>query len=396
MNGCRRSSKSHGECFTLSGCKHNTMRVLNVAPVMLLGLIFLWCYWAYHFRLCGKLLADGRIAQGALYVVFFQPFFFLCIWSFYKTISTSPGRPLDVINDRESQDEDREDVQLLNAGEQQQNHNHDDDEELGDEDNEEAQRRQSIAILNVEAAGESRTSLARPSSSHDRYINNSSNNSASNMRNVYPLITVKRSGGKRFCSKCRVEKFDRTHHCRMCKSCILKMDHHCPWVNNCVGYFNYKFFYLFILYATLVCIYVFSTTLPPTIEMLNGPMSIFGLDFNWPVLLFVSGLFGVFLVPFTIFHTRQILKNRTTIEFYEKANFKLGRTANGRVDVMRSQYFNPWDLGTKQNFIQVMGANSAKWFLPVGKPRGKGNHFPISEYAYNTLSTDADDQLDSF
>ncbi|KAI9252436.1 DHHC palmitoyltransferase-domain-containing protein [Phascolomyces articulosus] len=383
-------SKSHGGCFTLNGCKHNTMRALYAAPVALLSLIFLWCYWAFHFRLCAKLFSEGPIVQGVLYVVFFQPFFFLTIWCFYKAVATPPGRPIDVINERESRDEDREDVQLLNADEQQQTHRHIHQEEDGDEE----QGRRSIAILNVEAAGESRTSLARPSSSNDN--NNNNNSNMINMRNVYPLITVKRSGGKRFCTKCRLEKFDRTHHCRMCKSCVLKMDHHCPWVNNCVGYFNYKFFYLFILYASLLCIYVFSTTLPPTIQMLHGPLSIFGLDFNWPVLLFVSGIFGIFLIPFTIFHTQQIFKNRTTIEFYEKANFKLGRTTNGRVDVMRSRYFNPWDLGAKNNFIQVMGPNPTKWFLPIGKPQGKGCYFPISDYAYNTLSTDADDHMESF
>ncbi|KAI8144513.1 DHHC palmitoyltransferase-domain-containing protein [Fennellomyces sp. T-0311] len=343
------ANKSHGGCFTVRGCQRNTMRVINAAPVGLLCLIFLWAYWAYHFRLCGPLLADGHMAQGVLYIVFFQPFFCLCIWSFYKTVTTSPGHSIDVINERETRDEDREDVQLLNA-EQSQNNNADDEEEVAG--------RRSVAILNVEAAGESRTSLTRPSSSNDGTVN---------MRNVYPLITVKKGGGKRFCNKCRLEKFDRTHHCRICKSCVLKMDHHCPWVNNCVGYFNYKFFYLFILYASFLCTYIFCTTLPPTIIMLNGPMSIFGLDLNWPVLLFISGIFGLFLIPFSIFHTRQILKNRTTIEFYEKANFRLG-SVNGRVDVMRSRYFNPWDLGVKQNFMQVMGPNPTKWFLPVGKP----------------------------
>lgn len=68
-----------------------------------------------------------------------------------------------------------------------------------------------VAVLNVEGA-ESRTSLAlRPSTSETR-------------NNAYPLITVKRCGARRYCQKCRLEKYDRTHHCRTCKACILKMD----------------------------------------------------------------------------------------------------------------------------------------------------------------------------
>ncbi|OAD06701.1 hypothetical protein MUCCIDRAFT_155380, partial [Mucor lusitanicus CBS 277.49] len=56
------------------------------------------------------------------------------------------------------------------------------------------------------------------------------------------------------------------------------MDHHCPWINNCVGFQNYKAFYLFLVYASTYCVFVFATTLPPTIIQVNGPMSILGLN----------------------------------------------------------------------------------------------------------------------
>ncbi|KAK3554265.1 hypothetical protein QTP70_020127 [Hemibagrus guttatus] len=57
------------------------------------------------------------------------------------------------------------------------------------------------------------------------------------------------------CKKCIMPKPARTHHCGICKTCILKMDHHCPWLNNCVGHFNHRYFFSFCLSMTLGCIY---------------------------------------------------------------------------------------------------------------------------------------------
>ncbi|KAI0987052.1 hypothetical protein GJ496_007325 [Pomphorhynchus laevis] len=59
------------------------------------------------------------------------------------------------------------------------------------------------------------------------------------------------------CRKCNMPKPHRTHHCSVCQKCILRMDHHCPWINNCVGFYNHRFFFLFCLYTTIGCVYVY-------------------------------------------------------------------------------------------------------------------------------------------
>mmetsp|Transcript_22251 Transcript_22251/g.27305 ORF Transcript_22251/g.27305 Transcript_22251/m.27305 type:complete len:110 (+) Transcript_22251:321-650(+) len=55
-----------------------------------------------------------------------------------------------------------------------------------------------------------------------------------------------------YCQTCRNWKPHRTHHCRICNVCVPKMDHHCPWIGNCVGYHNFKAFFLFCFYQACV------------------------------------------------------------------------------------------------------------------------------------------------
>lgn len=74
------------------------------------------------------------------------------------------------------------------------------------------------------------------------------------------------NGSVRFCEKCKIIKPDRAHHCSVCSCCVLKMDHHCPWVNNCVNFYNYKYFVLFLGYALVYCLYVAFTSLHDFVE----------------------------------------------------------------------------------------------------------------------------------
>lgn len=95
--------------------------------------------------------------------------------------------------------------------------------------------------------------------------------SSSSKERLYEAVSI--------CKKCLTPKPTRTHHCSICNKCILKMDHHCPWyviclvwmnvdskqsiskiiftiflairLNNCVGYANHRYFFMYMMYTVV-------------------------------------------------------------------------------------------------------------------------------------------------
>ncbi|GAM26957.1 hypothetical protein SAMD00019534_101320, partial [Acytostelium subglobosum LB1] len=174
-------------------------------------------------------------------------------------------------------------------------------------------------------------------------------------------------GNKRKCSKCQKIKPDRSHHCSKCKRCILKMDHHCPFVNNCVGFFNYKYFVLFLSWTTILCFYVVGTSFSNFLLVLNrGDPDIF-----LGVIFIIALVFGLGLSAFAFTHIGYILKNTTTLEHMEKKS-RFSRPSTTK--------FSVYDKGQYQNWCQVFGSEPLKWFLPIA-PRytlSSGMIYPVN------------------
>jgi DHHC palmitoyltransferase len=174
------------------------------------------------------------------------------------------------------------------------------------------------------------------------------------------------------CRRCSGLKPPRAHHCSMVDRCVLRFDHYCPWVFQTVGHYNYKFYFLTVLYCTLLCGTVSLAVLARflvtgvrfsdecTLELsLCGTLLAVALLF-W---FMVGGLFGT--------HYRYVALNLTTVEWMSELNQfqNLGVRGFDRFRLTDHR----WYLGTeRRNWEQVLGTRPLLWFLPVATTLGDG------------------------
>jgi len=306
------------------------LRIVNFVPPLVVCVIIAIPYYIYVFINCKILLADEAPGPmfGVICLSIHHVLIFFLLWSFAMSISVDPGRVPEWYARLEME---RQGMHVPSKM-------------MMIEDNEYKQ-------LAEDAQGGS--------------------------------IEKKLDGSGRWCRKCIKVKPDRCHHCRVCQRCVLKMDHHCPWINNCVGYYNYKFFFLFITYALLILFWVSITSFVnflrsvATEDVLEIGSDSFMIVFCW---LYCT-LFAVALGGFCTFHTYLLIQNFTTIELVEKK----GSPARGKT------YVHPWDLGATENIEECLGRNRMLWMIPtrIGM-RGNGVRFKASA-AYTLAMHHAND-----
>eukprot|EP00656_Telonema_subtile_P009360 TRINITY_DN1439_c0_g1_i3.p2 TRINITY_DN1439_c0_g1~~TRINITY_DN1439_c0_g1_i3.p2 ORF type:complete len:175 (-),score=37.17 TRINITY_DN1439_c0_g1_i3:178-702(-) len=154
------------------------------------------------------------------------------------------------------------------------------------------------------------------------------------------------------------------------------MDHHCPWINNCVGHYNYKYFYLFIVYSLLTLFWVVATSFLNFLksvaadDVLTVGSESFMIVFTWMYCMLLSVALGGFVT----FHTYLLLSNYSTIELVEKKGAQRVNT-----------YIHPWDNGRERNIKDCLGESKWLWMIPVRiGMRGNGCRFKASDrYRYH-------------
>ena len=157
------------------------------------------------------------------------------------------------------------------------------------------------------------------------------------------------------------------------------MDHHCPWINNCVGFWNRKYFLLLLIYVFIATYYVGLTMMYDFIMSVKWEIDAFYFS-NTPrdqnllvkhlliqLSYILNCLVAVLMTFFMRFHIYLATTNKTTIENLDK---------KGR------EYKSIYDMGSRNNWYQIFGTNKYLWPLPIfagsGKPLGDGIYWPTN------------------
>lgn len=184
-----------------------------------------------------------------------------------------------------------------------------------------------------------------------------------------PVAETKRDGERRHCKWCGKYKPDRCHHCRVCRVCILKMDHHCPWIYNCVGFRNYKSFFLLLFYSAVDCHIIVWTMADTVMKKATEKEAPIGEVF---LLLFgetLASFFATLTTLFIGFHIYLMASSMTTIEFCEKVLPKSQDTSGG---LYTGSLFSQ---GWWKNITNILGSNPLFWLVPGVAPEGDGCTF---------------------
>lgn len=164
----------------------------------------------------------------------------------------------------------------------------------------------------------------------------------------------------RWCKKCRKPKPIMAHHCHVCNKCVTRMDHHCPWMANCIGHYNYRYFFNFLWWLWLGCLYSAIMATPPFpnqhhLKKDERTGLIFSFILSVAILLALTCLM--------VWHFYLVATAQTTIEFYNNRRDKMAENKKGRV------WVNKFHLGMVNNWQEVFDERGRWWWVMWMLPR---------------------------
>ncbi|SPO03767.1 related to Palmitoyltransferase PFA5 [Cephalotrichum gorgonifer] len=239
------------------------------------------------------------------------------------------------------------------------------------------------------------------------------------------IFVCEGDGRPKWCHDCGQWKPDRVSHSREVDRCVRKMDHFCPWVGGMVAGNSFKFFAQFTFYAWLLCAVALSASAYTLAKHLQQGLV---LDGHVIAVIFFSSFLGLFSFGMSVTAIRFISKNMTNIDLVKKGTsyhlavrvplgtaptdkfgtitYPLPKAPRAQLEghvapaaeterdarakrtfaILRTEPGDePWDLGFKRNWTEVMGHSPFDWLLPIKRPPSERHDSGVSEYPYGPL-----------
>lgn len=129
----------------------------------------------------------------------------------------------------------------------------------------------------------------------------------------------------KYCKTCNIWRPPRGHHCRVCDNCIETHDHHCVWLNNCVGRRNYRYFFSFVTFGTLMGLYLFAASLAQILVYMTRQHISFGTAVSHFRVPFAMCIYALLAVPYPLalmcYHIFLMARGETTREYLNSHKF---------------------------------------------------------------------------
>lgn len=187
-------------------------------------------------------------------------------------------------------------------------------------------------------------------------------------------------GALRHCQHCQRAKPDRSVHCRQANACVLRFSHWSELLNAPVGFFNFKAYFLMLVYASLAAAVPLGLDCLFAVETWSAGRSADLLgDYRTLASIAVASAVLAAVGQHALLHAVLISNNSTLAQRARQRRYEIPSVEH-LPRIARPNPTNPFRQElVASNWEAVLGPNLLTWPFPVNTMVGDGLTFPLGK-----------------